>query len=98
MKYYDSFQPELFYHVFNHVVGHEYLFRQNDNYVYFLQKYSQYMHPLWDTYAYCLMPNHFHFLIKVKSLSELAKLPSFKEDIHRMGRNEQLFEWLAPQI
>lgn len=84
MKYHDPFQPDTFYHVFNHAVGHELLFRTADNYIYFLQKYRQYMQPVWDTYAYCLMPNHFHLLIKIKSLSELVQYSNFKEDIHQL--------------
>lgn len=34
-------------------------------------KYKIYIGPIADTYAFCLMPNHFHFLIKIKSEEEL---------------------------
>ena len=35
----------------------------------------QYISPVCQTFAYCLMPNHFHFLIRVKSDRELRKSP-----------------------
>ena len=58
--------PNKTYHVFNHAVGREYLFRNEKNYYFFLEKYFEYISPIADTYAYCLMPNHFHFLLKLK--------------------------------
>ena len=82
MKYFDKFEEDTFFHVFNHAVGNENLFRNDDNYTYFLRKYAEYTQPIWETYAYCLMPNHFHFLVKVKSLIELEKLPNFSGNTH----------------
>lgn len=40
------------------------------NYHYFLKLYAQYIHPIADTCAYCLLPNHFHFLLRVKTDEE----------------------------
>jgi REP element-mobilizing transposase RayT len=34
-----------------------------DNYIYFLGKVRRYVLPYCEILAYCLMPNHFHFLI-----------------------------------
>lgn len=75
--------PDTFYHVYNHANGEENLFRCDENYFYFLQKYGQYINPVADTYAYCLMPNHIHFLIRVKSESELVAL--MEERSHLTG-------------
>ncbi len=83
MKYQDNFETDAFFHVLNHAVGSENLFRNDDNFTYFLKKYNEHTHHVWDTYAYCLMPNHFHFLVKVKPLEELQKLPKFSDDIHK---------------
>lgn len=58
--------PNKVYHAFNHAVGREYLFRNEQNYYYFLEKYFEYISPIAETYAYCLMPNHYHFLLKLK--------------------------------
>ena len=59
-------QPEIFYHIYNHANGSENLFRVEDNYRFFLERWGKYVEPVANTYAYCLMPNHFHALIKVK--------------------------------
>lgn len=37
-----------------------------------------------DTYAYCLMPNHIHFLIKIHPEELLVKHPKFKSDFHKL--------------
>lgn len=58
--------PDKYYHIYNHAIGDENLFRQEENYYYFLQKYAQHITPIADTFAYCLMPNHFHFLVRIK--------------------------------
>ena len=65
-------EPEKYYHIYDHSCGSENLFRNQDNYFYFLKKYIEYLSPVFETFAYCLMPNHFHFLIKVKSEESLA--------------------------
>lgn len=54
------------YHVFNRCNGHEQIFRNFGNYDYFLKKYHEYLDPHWETLVYCLMPTHFHFLVRVK--------------------------------
>ena len=63
--------PETIYHIYNHANGNENLFRTDENYQYFLRKYGEYMYPVFDTYAYCLMPNHFHFMVRVRSAGEV---------------------------
>ena len=64
-------QPDTFYHIYNRANGNEILFKSDENYSFFLRKYKQYISPICNTYCYCLMPNHFHFLIEIKSQAEL---------------------------
>ena len=66
--------PNKFYHIFNHAVAKEHLFRTDKNYYYFLEKYFYYISSIADTYAYCLMPNHFHLLVKFKTVEELSNI------------------------
>jgi len=65
-------QPSTYYHIFNHANGDENLFRSSENYFYFLKKYAHHINPIADTFAYCLMPNHIHFLIRTKDEESLS--------------------------
>lgn len=58
--------PERMYHIWTHANGSEDLFRSEENYQYFLKRYAKYIHPIADTFAYCLMPNHLHFMVRIK--------------------------------
>ena len=69
--YYMPLHPDNIYHVFNRAVGNEKLFRQERNYEFFLSKYLKHILPIADTYSYCLLPNHFHFLIRMKCLENI---------------------------
>jgi putative transposase len=55
-----------FYHIYNHGVGGRDLFLEPENYEYFLGLYDKYILPVAETYAWCLMPNHFHLLVRIK--------------------------------
>jgi putative transposase len=68
---YENLTPDSSCHIYNRANGNEQMFKSNENYRYFLEKYIEYIHPIADTFCYCLMPNHFHFLIRVKSKKEL---------------------------
>jgi REP element-mobilizing transposase RayT len=65
------FEPDKMYHIYNHANGSDLLFHSEDNYFQFLKYYSELLAPILDTYAYCLMPNHFHWLVKIKSEKEI---------------------------
>ena len=73
--------PGAIYHIYNHANGDDILFREEENYRYFLQQYQKHITPVATTLAWCLMPNHFHLLVKIKPLDELkafANHPGFK--------------------
>jgi REP element-mobilizing transposase RayT len=79
---------DQFFHVYNHAIGKEILFFNDQNYIYFLKLFSDYILPIADLYGYCLMNNHFHFLIKIKSEDEVfkyfwseGKFPEEKENL-----------------
>lgn len=66
-------EPDSFYHIFNRGINGENLFKEAKNYRYFLEKYGKYIEPIADTYAFCLLKNHFHLLICTKSEIEIRK-------------------------
>ncbi len=63
-----------YYHIYNRGINRENLFITNDNYNHFLNLYEKYIHPIADTFAWCLMPNHFHLLIRIKEEAEIDTL------------------------
>ena len=67
-NYWQTFYENSFYHIYNRAIGTDWLFVNNDNHQYFLQKWKKYIHPYMDTFAYCLMSNHYHFLARVKTV------------------------------
>ncbi len=66
-------QPDVCYHIFNHANGFENLFVNDGNYQYFLKKFATHISPIADTFAYCLMPNHFHLLVRIKPTAQLSE-------------------------
>ncbi len=72
-------QNELFvhgcvYHVFNRGNNKEDIFKEPKNYAYFLGLMKKYLLPIADVYAYCLLKNHFHTLIRVKEKNEIENI------------------------
>lgn len=62
--------PETFFHVYNRGNNREDLFREARNYHFFLGRYRKHVSPVADTFAYCLMRNHFHILLRIKRVDE----------------------------
>ncbi|MBI4944937.1 MAG: hypothetical protein HY840_00890 [Bacteroidetes bacterium] len=65
--------PGTTYHIYNRANGNEKIFANEGNYFFFLEKHKHYISSIADTFCYCLMPNHFHFLIRIKSISQLCQ-------------------------
>lgn len=51
------------YHIYNQGNNKERIFYQERNYSYFMSLVEKFILPYTDILAYCLMPNHFHFLV-----------------------------------
>ena len=54
-----------YYHLCNLSVSEKIIFKEDKNYLFFLERYQLYLGELVSTLAYCLMPTDFHFVIKV---------------------------------
>jgi len=67
-------EPDNYYHIYNRANGREKLFANEDNYKFFLKQYMFYISPIAHTLTYCLMPNHFHFVVKIKEEKNLVPL------------------------
>lgn len=58
-----QFSEGALYHIYNRGNNKQKIFFNRGNYLYFLQKVNKYIASSSDILAWCLMPNHFHFLI-----------------------------------
>jgi hypothetical protein len=61
------------YHIYNRGNNRENIFIQERNTQHFLNLYSKYIDPVADTFAYCLLRNHFHLAVRVKSEEEIIE-------------------------
>lgn len=66
----DPLRYSHYYHIYNRGNNREILFREARNYHYFLKLYTNYITPVAETFAYCLMSNHFHLLVGIKEYEE----------------------------
>ena len=62
----DYFEPGVVYHVFNRGNNQENIFIEEKNYHFFFTLLKKYLLPVADIYAYCLLKNHFHFVLRIK--------------------------------
>jgi REP element-mobilizing transposase RayT len=60
----EPFEPENWYHIFNHARGNDDLFETDLDFKTFLELVLRYIEPVAEIYAYCLIQNHFHFLVR----------------------------------
>ncbi|MEO6977648.1 MAG: transposase [Mucilaginibacter sp.] len=56
---------DTYYHLYNRGNNKDDIFFEEDNYVYFLKQFKKHVSPFCEVYAYCLMPDHFHFFLRV---------------------------------
>lgn len=74
-----QFLPENIYHIYNRGNNQQTLFFNRDNYLFFLKKMRKEILPHGDLLAYCLMPNHFHWMVYIR-----ATAPSGGTDKHSL--------------
>jgi putative transposase len=95
-------EPGKYYHIFNRGNNGENIFIDARNYTYFMNLYAKYIDPVADTFAYCLLRNHFHAGVKIKEDLRGVKNPgqqfsnffnAYSKGISRAyGRTGSLFE------
>ena len=60
-----------YYHIYNRGNNGIDIFFENENYFHFLRLYAIYIEPIAETFAWCLMKNHFHILVRIKEKDEI---------------------------
>jgi putative transposase len=90
-KYLAEFSENSIYHVFNRTNNKELLFLKDENRRFFLKQYEKYITPVADTFCWCLLPNHFHFLIRLKPIEEVRnQLVSRVANLLKVGNSGYL--------
>ncbi len=56
-------QKDQLYHIYNQGNNRDIIFKEDDDYFEFLHRFKKNVNPYCQVVSYCLMPNHFHFLI-----------------------------------
>ena len=92
-------EKDNYYHIYNRGINSCKIFLNEDNYSYFIRLFIKHLIPFVTVYAYCLLYNHFHFVIRVDAEPENAsqKLSNFfnayaKSFNNAHGRTGSLFE------
>ena len=62
---------DTYYHIYNRGVNRENIFIEERNYDLFLRLFEKHLAPLVDTFAYCMLRNHFHICLRTKSEDEI---------------------------
>jgi REP element-mobilizing transposase RayT len=75
--YYTKFEQGKFYHIYNRSIDKKLLFKSSENYEFFLRRWMKYMGGCLDVYAYCLMGNHYHFLVHVRRTETVGSTHDF---------------------
>jgi putative transposase len=60
-----------YYHIYNRGNNGIDIFLETENYYHFLRLYAKYIEPVAETFAWCLLKNHFHVLVRIKEKEEI---------------------------
>ena len=93
------YEDQKYYHIFNRGANKQKIFYCDENYSYCLRLFKKYL----DRYnvsmiAYCLMPNHYHLLIRQNEAGSISRFlqtvfNSYSQAFNRMsGHSGTLFE------
>jgi len=66
MRFIEPLEEENIYHIYNCGINGEDIFKEKENYYQFLEKYEKYCASILETYAYAMLKNHFHLMVKVR--------------------------------
>lgn len=62
----ETLEKDHYYHIYNRGINADVIFVKDANKVYFLELYKKHLAEKVSTFVYCLLNNHFHFLIRIE--------------------------------
>lgn len=83
--------PGSSYHIYNRGVNGEKIFFSERNSLYFINRLAYFIDQKADLLAYCLMPNHFHLLVRVKTenFTQAVLKPFFTSYVRAVNLDQQ---------
>ena len=82
-------EKDKIYHIYNRGNNGERILTSNENKKYFLKLYLKHLEDKVETFAYYLMDNHFHFLIRINSENEVIQALSNLFNAYAKAFNKQ---------
>lgn len=82
-------QPGSYYHIYNRGINGTDIFLEDKHYQVFLDKFQYHLDQIVDVFAYCLLGNHFHYLVQVKPeevIRTFAKERYKKQELRDISR------------
>jgi putative transposase len=87
-----------FFHIYNRGINGCNLFHENENYEHFLYLYDKHVAKVADTFAWVLMKNHFHFLVRIKNEEQIPFMSQTPEGLKdSLGSGENLSAISSPE-
>ena len=71
---YQPLIPDRYFHIYNRGNNSEDIFIEEKNYQFFLHLIIVHLLPVCDIFAYCMLKNHFHLIIKTKEKQEEKRI------------------------
>ncbi len=93
-----DFESGYIYHIYNQGNNRRKLFFTRENYLFFLKKINQFVLPYADVLAWCLMPNHFHLMLRVNDVSliiDKSDSTSQSKSVSELHKNRTLNNSIA---
>ena len=63
----EKVEQGYYYHIYNRGNNGQDIFLEEINYSYFLDLIKKHLVPNFEIFSYCLLPNHFHLLLRIKA-------------------------------
>ncbi len=76
-----------YYHIYNRGNNKEKLFFEHEDYMFFLKLFKKHIYEIANVFCFCLMPNHFHFMIRIKEHKEITSFELTNKPFHQAFSN-----------